>query len=133
MEVTVQTPYNFGSFSINGTGTVSLGYDDSRSATGDIQLMGIDYHAATFILTITAERTINIYFPDNQYITRNEGTETIPVSLGPADKGLSFPASALPLENTINIGGTLSLSGPQVNPPGAYSGQVEVEFTIVYE
>ncbi len=133
LEVTTQTPYNFGSFALNGAGTVTLNYDDSRTRTGDIQLMGIDYHAATMILTITAERTINVYFPENQYLTREGGTETIPVTLGPTDKGLSFPASALPLENRIDIGGTLDLAGPLANPAGNYSGQVEIEFTVVYE
>ncbi|MCF8346215.1 MAG: DUF4402 domain-containing protein [Bacteroidales bacterium] len=133
MEVTTQTPFNFGSFALNGNGSVTLNYDDSRSKTGEIQLMGVDYNAATMILTITAERTINVYFPENQYLTREGGTETIPVTLGPTDKGLSFPASALPLENTIDIGGTLDLAGPLANPAGTYSGQVEIEFTIVYE
>ena len=133
MDITAVQPLSFGNFTNSGGGSVIIDHSGTGSTTGTIKLAGIDHQAAEFNLTITAERTINIYYPPDQYLTRDGGTETMAVTLGPADKGNSFVAAPEPFINIINIGGTLDVGTPAANPNGNYSGEIEVEFTIVHE
>ena len=132
MEVTAVQPLSFGNFTNSGGGSVTIHHSDAGSTTGTVKLVGIDHQAAEFNLTITAERTIGIYCPPDQYLTRDGGSETMAVTVGPADKGDSFVAGPEPFINIINIGGTLNVGTPAANPAGNYSGEIEVEFTIEY-
>ena len=132
MEITAVQPLSFGNFTNSGGGSVIIDHNGTGSTTGTIKLAGVDHQAAEFNLTITAERTINIYYPSGQYLTRDGGTETMTVTVGPADKGTSFVAIPEHV-NIINIGGTLNVGTPAANPTGNYSGEIEVEFTMVYE
>lgn len=133
LEVTATQPLSFGNFTNSGGGSVTIHHNDAGSTTGTVMLVGIDHQAAVFNLTITAERTVNIFYPPGQILTREGGTETMAVTVGPADRGASFTALPLPFENSVQIGGTLTVGTPATNPSGSYSGEIEVEFTIVYE
>ncbi len=130
LEVVQSESLNFGEFTNIGSGNITLGYNDNISTSGNVILLGANYHSAALRLAITAQRTVSIYFLPGQMLKRTGGTETMAITIGPSDRRSSFIALPLPAENIVKVGGIINVGSPFSTPPGAYTGQFEVEFTI---
>ena len=123
---------HFGSFCITGAGggTVSVGYDGSRTATGNIVLLNIPPYATPAIFEIKLGRnsTVGInYEPPYIMLTGNSGS--ISLVIGPTDKGsdgASFAINAN-IVSQLKVGGILTVTG--TSPPGYYSGNFAIRFT----
>jgi hypothetical protein len=121
----------FGAFYQGATGgTVIIYPDGSRSATGDIVLLGLGYAFAPAIFEVEGEpgtRVGIIYGSDATLTGSNGGTMT--VHLGGSDPTSPFVLTIPPPGRTIvRIGGTLSVGTPLSNPVGSYSGTFTVTF-----
>jgi len=125
-------PIQFGSFCITGAGggTVSVGYDGSRSATGNIALLNIPPYATPAIFDIKLAHSSNVsILYDPPYLTLNANSGSMALVIGPTDKGsdgASFSISAN-IVSQLRVGGTLTVTGS--SPPGFYSGNFAIRFS----
>ena len=125
-------PIHFGSFCITGGsgGTVTVGYDGSRSATGDIVLLNVPPFAQPAIFEIKLGQSATVCFNyEPPYLQLTGGSGSIAFVVGPTDKG---PNGALFATNAnivsqLRVGGTLTVMGS--SPPGFYSGIFAISFS----
>jgi hypothetical protein len=114
-------------------GTVTIAPDDSRSATGDVVLLGMGYlfSSARYEIIANPGTVISILNGPNVILPgSNGGSMTLQI-------GDSFPAS--PFVTTVpygvitylNIGGTITVGNSAANPPGNFSGTFDI--TLVQE
>jgi hypothetical protein len=126
-------PIHFGSFCVTGGGggTVTVGFDGSRSATGNIILLDAPPIAQPAIFEIKFCHSTNVCFnflTPSILLIGSQGT--IPLVVGPTDKGPD--GACFKISNNcdiitpMRIGGTLTVPGS--SSPGIYTGQ----FTINY-
>jgi len=122
---------SFGAFSqsVSG-GTIIIYADGSRSATGDIILLNLGYSFSPAIFEIEGNRGTLISItngPDATLTGSNGGTLTF--QSGDSDPTSPFIlTSGSPTRVQVRIGGTLLISNPGSNPPGAYSGTFWITF-----
>ena len=131
--ITATQAFQFGTFSLVGGvgGTVTVGYDGSRSATGGIYLSALAPTAqpAIFDIRLCQGRNVTITFSPTTILTGSNGG-TFTLDIGPTEKGVS--GSQFPVDNDCNfitnmrVGGTLHVPGNA--PPGTYSGNFEITF-----
>lgn len=125
-------PLAFGAFipgSIGGTVTVSPD-GGTRSSTGTVLLvnMGIIYTPAMFYIKANPGTVISLLTGPTSVITGSNGGSLTLQTDG------TYPSSpfvtTLPFQqqNTVLVGGTLSVGNIASNPPGNYSGTIEVTF-----
>jgi Domain of unknown function (DUF4402) len=125
-------PIHFGSFCITGGsgGTVSVGYDGSRSATGDIVLLNVPPFAQPAIFEIKLGQSASVCFNyEPPYLLLTGGSGSVAFVVGPTNKG---PNGALFTTNAntvsqLRVGGTLTVMGS--SPPGFYSGIFAISFS----
>ncbi|MEI7513523.1 MAG: DUF4402 domain-containing protein [bacterium] len=118
---------NFGTLSVTGSsgGTVTVGYDGSRTSTGNIALLSILPHpqVAIFEIKICQGRNVIISFSPSITLTGSYGDQ-MTLDLGPTDRGpngVSFMANAdCNFVSILRIGGTLHVPGTAHE--GTYSG-----------
>lgn len=121
----------FGAF-IQGSsgGSVTVSHNGIRSSSGDLILanLGVPYFPAIFEIEAPKGTILSILNgPDTQLTGSNGGSITL--SLGASDKGQSFTTTVEPPQRTsLQIGGTLTVSNPQNNPAGNYTGTFSVTF-----
>ena len=127
-------PIHFGSFCITGIsgGTVTVGSDGIRSATGDILLLNIPPFAQPAIFEIKLSQSPTVCFNfESPYILLTGSSGSLGLNLGPTDKGpdgACFTLNPNPLIVTLlKVGGTLTITGSQ--SPGHYSGNFALKFT----
>lgn len=132
LTVTSTQSLHFGSFCVTGSGggTVTVGYDGSRTATGDIALLAISPVAtpAIFEVKLCEGRSVLITFIANTTLIGSEGS--ISLDIGPTEKGISgsnFQTSGnCDFINLLRVGGTLSIPGSSSS--GIYSGNFDISF-----
>lgn len=125
-------PLCFGNFSVAGSGgTVTVGWNGGRSATGGIILLSISptYQPAIFELKLCPGKKVTIYYPATVMLYGSSGS-SITLHIGPTEKGESGSSvisttdcsSATPLR----VGGALEI--PAGTAPGSYSGTFSITF-----
>jgi len=124
---------HFGTFCLTGGagGTVTVGYDGSRSSSGSVALLSLApvSQPAIFEVKLCAGRNISITFqPTIILIGSNGGTMVL--DIGPTEKGpngASFTATSdCNFITPLRVGGTLHVPGTAM--PGMYSGSFDITF-----
>jgi hypothetical protein len=125
---------SFGAFYEGAAGgSVIIDASGSRSATGDVVLLGLGYPFSPALFEVHAHPGTVISIlngPDAVLTGTPSGSMTLHI-------GNSLPAS--PFVSTVHfnvaiplyIGGTLTVASPAANPPGSYTGTFEI--TLVRE
>ncbi len=124
---------HFGTFCLTSGagGTVSVGWDGSRSTTGSVALLSIapTAHPAIFEIKLCEGRTVNIDFQDQITLTGSNGG-SLTLNLGPTEKGVNhstfFTNSDCNFVTPLRMGGTLTVPGTAI--PGEYSGTFSITF-----
>lgn len=124
-------PIYFGSFCITGGsgGTVTVGYDGSRTATGDIILLDVPPFAQPAIFEIKLSQSPTVCFNfETPYVLLTGGSGSISLVVGPTDKGPDGSNFSLSpnIVSLLRVGGTLTVTGS--SPPGIYSGIFAIRF-----
>lgn len=121
---------NFGTICQLGTGgTVTVGYDGSRTSTGNILLLdkSPNAQAALYEIKLCPAGNVNITFDATTILTSGKG-EKLTLDIGPTEKGLNgcnfMTNSDCNTPTFLRVGGTLHLEGKAISGP--YSGS----FTI---
>jgi hypothetical protein len=124
---------HFGTFCLSGPsgGTITVGYDGSRSCSSGILLLGKSpsAHPAIFDVKLCDGRVVSInYDTPIQLSGSNGGFFTL--NLGPTDKGTNgstfVTGGDCNFISQIRMGGTLTVPGTAV--PGTYSGIFSITF-----
>ncbi|MCX6270587.1 MAG: DUF4402 domain-containing protein [Bacteroidetes bacterium] len=125
LTVSTQQHLDFGSFCITGPtgGTITVSNTGVRTATGDISLIGSSCSVAIFIVEVPVGTSlITVLEPDTK-LSSNNG-ESITLHTGTSEP--AFPYTTISGTTEIQVGGTLTVKGSQVNPPGNYRGDFEM-------
>jgi hypothetical protein len=125
--VTKVQDLSFGAFCTRGSGgTVTVSSSGSRSATGDIVLLTSGFYApavfhfdanSTNVVSITVENIVNL-------TNGAGGSLTLQIN----DFYPASPFTPVVGENTLNVGGTLTVGDQRNTPAGEYSGSFEIMF-----
>jgi len=124
--ISLSTNLEFGTF-YHGSigGQVIIGSDGSRSATGDVFLVGFASNPLAFFIDSNPGTIISMLPVPPVTLTGSAGG-SMTMTLGTTDPVLPF-VTTTPTSQLI-IGGTLSVSNSLANPPGSYSGTIFVTF-----
>lgn len=124
---------NFGTFCVTGSdgGTVTVGYDGSRTSTGNIILLAIAPYAqpAVFEIKLCHGRNVIITFDATTTLSVSNGG-SLTLDIGPTEKGIN--GSSFITNNDcdfitpLRVGGTLHIPGTAI--PGTYSGSFGITF-----
>lgn len=134
--VTSTQAIHFGTFCLTGGsgGTITLGFDGSRSSSGGIVLLSAAPYAkpAIFEVKICQGRNVSISFASSTILTGNNGG-TLTLDIGPTEKGSNGSVfttnSDCNFITPIRVGGTLHV--PANATPGNYSGNFNI--TLIQE
>jgi len=124
---------NFGTYCVNGTGggTVSIGWDGTRTSTGNIVLLNITPYAQPAIFEIKLLKGNSVtftYFPMGILTGSNGGT--LSFDIGPTEHGIN--GSSFTVNTNANylipfkVGGTLHIPANAIQ--GTYSGNFDITF-----
>lgn len=123
----------FGTFALTGGagGTVSIGWDGSRTTTGNIALLAMAPMAqpAIFEIKLCQGRNVSITYAPTTTLTGDSGG-SITLDIGPTEKGNN--GALFPTNNNCNfitilrVGGTLQI--PVAAIPGNYTGNFYITF-----
>lgn len=133
IEVTTTQSLQFGTFAITGGagGSVLVGWDGSRTATGNIALLGITPYAqpAIFEVKLLQGRNVHLDFSPTTTLSGSNGG-SITLNIGPTEKGVNgayFPTNNNREFTTIlRVGGKLDI--PAATIPGTYTGNFFITF-----
>jgi hypothetical protein len=122
---------NFGAF-YQGTsgGSIIISPTGSRSATGDVVLVNLGFTVSPALFEVeglpgTIVSILN--GPDVTLHGSNGGSMTLHV--GSTSPSSPFIINTNPPSRTVvNVGGTLTVGTPALNPPGSYSGTFDITF-----
>lgn len=125
---------SFGAFYHGSSGgTVTIDPSGSRTATGDVVLLGMGYSYSPAMFEVHAHRgtVISILAGPPVNLPGSNGG-SIQLVIGSTIPGPTFVSTvnfnvAIPLY----VGGTISAGSPAANPPGTYSGTFNI--TLVRE
>jgi len=131
--VTASQPIHFGVFCITGGGggSITVGYDGSKSSSGDIVLLSISPMAqpAIFEVKLCQGRNVIITFASSTILYGSNGG-TLTLDIGPTEKGpngASFPSNYdCNFITPLRVGGTLHVPGTAL--PGTYTGSFDISF-----
>jgi len=124
-------PIHFGTFCVTNSmgGTISVGYDGSRSSTGNVVLLPVSPIAkpAIFEIKICQGRSISINFSPFTYLFGSNGGSIL-FEIGPTEKGgngsIFITNNDCDFITPLRVGGTLHISG--YTPSGVYSGNFDI-------
>jgi len=127
--VTVTQVIHFGTFCLTGKagGTITVGFDGSRTATGNIVLLSTAPIAqpAIFEIEYKKKRDVTITFNATSILTCSDGGTTLTLDLGPSSKGINGSSFTMDFDViSLSIGGTLHVPG--TGSPGTYTGSYEI-------
>ena len=133
IEVNATQSLQFGTFALTGGagGSVIVGYDCGRTASGSVALLAVAPYAqpAIFEVKLLQGRNINIGFSAVTSLIGSDGGSLI-LNIGPTDKGIStadFPTNNSPDFTTLlRVGGTLDIPSGAI--PGFYTGTFFITF-----
>lgn len=131
--VTATQAIHFGTIAVTGGsgGTVTVGYDGSRSSSGEILLCSVApiSKAAIFEIKLCEGRNVSITFDATTILTGSNGG-TLTLNIGPTDRGGGGAIFATNGDcnfiTILRVGGTLHIPGTAI--AGAYSGSFEITF-----
>ena len=109
-----------------------MGYDGSRTSTGNILLLSVapTAHPAIFEIKLCEGRNVTITFDATTTLTGNNGGPSFTLDLGPTEKGpsgSSFPTNSdCSFITPLRMGGTLHIPGTAI--PGTYTGNYAITF-----
>jgi hypothetical protein len=133
LTVTATQAIHFGTLCVTGGagGTVTVGYDGSRTSTGDIVLLSIAPSAqpAIFEIKLCEGRNVIITFSATTTLTGSNGGSLI-LDIGPTERGIngvSFTTNSdCNFITPLRVGGTLNIPGTAIS--GTYTGSFEITF-----
>jgi hypothetical protein len=133
LTVTATQALHFGTLCISGAGggTVSVGWDGSRSLTGNILLLASAPVAqpAIFEVKLCQGRNVTITYDASTTLTGSNGG-SLALDIGPTEKGLSgdhfSTNSDCNFITLLRVGGTLHVPGNVI--PGIYTGSFNITF-----
>ena len=124
---------NFGTYCVTGTtgGTITVGWDGSRTSTGNIVLLNIAPmpQPAIFELKLMEGTTISFTYPPTGLLTCSNGG-SLTFDIGPTEHGIN--GSTFTVNNDQNffipfkVGGTLYIPAHAIQ--GTYSGNFDITF-----
>lgn len=131
--ITATQGIHFGTFCLTGSsgGTVSVGWDGSRSSTGDIYPLSMapTSHPAVFEIKLCEGRNVTISFDAVTPLSGSNGG-TLMMNLGPTEKGpngCTFTVNSdCNFVTPLRMGGTLHIPGTAI--PGTYTGSFSITF-----
>jgi len=131
--ITATQGIHFGTFCMRGSsgGTVIVGWDGSRSSTGDISglSMAPTAHPAIFEIKLCEGRNVTINFDAVTNLSGSNGG-TLTLNLGPTEKGPNGCTFSINSDcnfvTPLRMGGTLHVPGTAI--PGIYTGSFAITF-----
>lgn len=134
--VTSSQPIHFGTFCITSSlgGTITVGYDGSRTSSGSIVLLPVAPFAkpAIFEIKICQGRSVSINFSPYTSLYGSNGGSLL-FEIGPTDKGgngsIFITNNDCDFITPLIVGGTLHISN--FAPPGVYNGNFNI--TLIQE
>lgn len=131
LTVTDTQAINFGTFCLTGGagGTVTVGYDGSRTSTGDILLLSMAPTAqpAIFEIKLCPGGNVSITFDATITLTGSNGGE-LTLDIGPTEKGpngsIFATNSDCNIITPLHVGGTLNIPGTAIS--GTYTGSLAI-------
>lgn len=122
---------NFGAFSVgNAGGSVTIAPSGARSVSGDIVPLNLGVLACQAIFEVEAPEGVVISLFNGPAVTlTGSNGGSLQLTLGG-----SYPVSPFiitvpaPSRTAVNIGGTLTVGSPALNPPGSYTGNFYITF-----
>jgi len=132
--VTPTQSIHFGTFCRTGSsgGTVIVGYDGSRSSTGDIVLLtrAPTAQPAIFEIKLCEGRNVIITFDATITLTGSHQGPSVTLDIGPTEKGLNGASFATNSDcnfiTPLRVGGTLHVPGTAI--PGTFTGSFAITF-----
>jgi len=112
-------------------GTVTVSNTGSRSATGNVTLIGSTFSYAAF--TITTDSTDQFSLQIDKPAISLSGSNGGSMSLQIGTANPEFPSVVFGSPATVYIGGTLTVGTSSANPSGGYSGNILLTFDFHYE
>jgi hypothetical protein len=132
LTVTATQSIHFGTLFVTGAGgTVTVGWDGSRTSSGSLTLLSMapTSHPAIFEIKLCEGRNVSITFDPTINLTGSNGG-SLTLDLGPTEKG---PIGATFATNSdcnfitpLRMGGTLHVPGTAI--PGTYTGSFAITF-----
>jgi hypothetical protein len=132
--VTATQSIQFGTFLLTGGagGTVTVGWDGSRTATGSVALLDVSPFSqpAIFEIKLLQGRNVSISFSPTVTLTGSKGGY-LNLHIGPTEKGsngavFSTDNSNRDFVTSLRVGGTLDVPGGAI--PGNYTGTFFITF-----
>jgi hypothetical protein len=130
--VTATQPLYFGTICVNGLGgTVTVGYDGSRTSTGNVILLPTAPTStpAIFEIKLCQGRNVNISFDAFTMLTGDNGG-SLKLEIGPTEKGINGASFSTNSDcnfiTPLRVGGTLHILDLAI--PGIYTGSFEITF-----
>jgi len=124
---------NFGTYYVNGNagGTVTIGWDGTRSSTGDVVLLNIAPMAqpAIFEIKLAEGNAVSFNFAPTGMLTGSNGGSLI-FDIGPTEKGVNGSSFSVTNNSSFfipfKVGGTLHIPANAIQ--GTYSGNFDITF-----
>jgi hypothetical protein len=129
--ITPTQALNFGRVCVSGPGgTVTVGWDGSRTTTGGVTLLSApNAQPAIFEIKLCQGRSVNITFTPVITLSGSNGG-SISLDIGPTEKGGNNAVFQTNGDcnyiTLLRVGGTLHLPGTTI--PGIYTGSFEITF-----
>jgi hypothetical protein len=131
--VTATQAIHFGTFCVTGGagGTVTVGFDGSRTSTGSVVLLPIApiSQPAIFEVKLCQGRNVAISFEPTAILTGSNGG-FLTLDIGPTENGFNgaifTTKSDCNFITPLRVGGTLHIPGTAI--PGIYSGTFNITF-----
>jgi hypothetical protein len=128
---------HFGTFCLqdigSSGGTVTVGYDGSRTSTGEVMLLSAapESQVAIYEISLCQGRSVIMTYPPTSILAGNNGGY-ITLNIGPTEKGPSGTTLAGSSDcnfiTQIRVGGTLIVGSNAANPGGTYTGSFSIIF-----
>jgi hypothetical protein len=132
--VTATQALYFGTICVHGLGgTVTLGYDGSRSSTGNVVLLPTAPTAtpAIFEIKLCQGRNVIISFDAFTMLSGDNGG-SLKLDIGPTEKGINGATFSTNEDcnfiTPLRVGGTLHI--PDLALPGLYTGSFAITFNM---
>jgi len=131
LTVTDTQAINFGTFCLTGGagGTITVGYDGSRTSTGNILLLSMVPTAqpAIFEIKLCPGGNVSITFDVTTNLTGSNGG-SLTLDIGPTEKGpngsIFATNSDCNIITSLHVGGTLHVPGTAIS--GTYTGSLAI-------
>lgn len=112
-------------------GTVSVSNTGSRSATGNITLIGETFSYAVFTITTDSTDLFSLQIDKPAISLSGSNGGSMLLQIGTSNP--EFPSLVAGSPATVYIGGVLTVGSRSENPSGTYSGNYLLYFNFYYE